>query len=193
MSSLISIVLPTRFGNLKLGVSEEGHPTPKWVLIYNKSWEEVPFLRIHSSCLFSESFFSKDCDCAMQLEDSLKTISSIGGAIVYLYQEGRGHGLFSKVKAIAAQQEHGIETAEAYHRLGYELDPRQYAAVGEALATIDFPSRIRLATNNPRKIKAVEELGYEVVDRAKIKLTLTEDVANYVKSKVIGLGHYESD
>lgn len=188
-----NIVLPTKFGELSISVGESNSETPPWVLVYKKPWEEVPFLRIHSSCLFSESFHSIDCDCSLQLEKSLETVSIVGGAIVYLYQEGRGLGLFQKALAISKQQELGIETAEAYQQLGFELDPRQYSAVTDALRSIDFPRRVRLATNNPRKIAALEAAGYAVGERARMQLRLTERVSKYLRSKVRGLGHYEWD
>lgn len=188
-----TIALPTKFGDLSIKVGDTATEIPSWVLIYRKPWEEVPFLRVHSSCLFSESLRSLDCDCSLQLEKSLETISKVGGAVVYLYQEGRGLGLFQKVVAIARQQELGVETAEAYKQLGYELDPRQYYVVADALQSIDFPKTVRLATNNPRKIAALEEVGYSVAERARMHIEVTEQVSDYLQSKVRGLGHYERD
>ena len=112
---------------------------------------------------------------------------------MYLYQEGRGLGLFQKVVAIARQQELGVETAEAYKQLGYELDPRQYSVVADALQSIDFPKTVRLATNNPRKIAALEAVGYSVAERARMHIEVTEQVSDYLQSKVRGLGHYDWD
>lgn len=174
-------------------MAEGGTNVPSWVLVYKEPWEDVPFLRIHSSCLFSESFHSVDCDCSLQLQMSLETISRSGGAVVYLYQEGRGLGLFQKVLAISKQQELGVETAEAYQQLGFELDPRSYAVVAEALQSIVFPKTVRLATNNPRKISGLQAVGYRVAERARMKLKLSERVVKYLRSKVRGLGHYEWD
>jgi len=187
------ISLPTKFGELSVEVGDTATDIPPWVLIYKKPWEDIPFLRIHSSCLFSESLHSTDCDCSLQLEKSLQMISQFGGAVVYLYQEGRGLGLFQKVLAIAKQQELGIETAEAYKQLGYELDPRQYSVVAAALQCIDFPREVRLATNNPRKIATLEAVGYRVAERARMQIEVSEHVSDYLQSKVRGLGHYERD
>jgi len=188
-----TITLPTKFGDLSVEIGDASPEIPPWVLIYKKPWEAVPFLRIHSSCLFSESLRSVDCDCSLQLEKSLEMISQAGGAVVYLYQEGRGLGLFQKVLAISKQQELGVETAEAYKQLGYELDPRQYSVVAEALESIDFPKCVRLATNNPRKVAALEAVGYRVDERARMQIEVTEQVSDYLQSKVRGLGHYERD
>lgn len=193
MSSSPSILLPTRFGDLLVKVGEGGDAIQPWVIIYKHPWETVPFLRVHSSCVFSESFHGVDCDCALQLEESLKMIARVGGAIVYLYQEGRGLGLFQKAVAIAKQQELNIDTAEAYRHLGFDLDPRQYDVVADALASINFPRCVRLATNNPRKIDGLMAVGYTVVDRAHMELRLTDRVLKYLRSKVHGLGHYERD
>lgn len=191
MQSSPVVNLPTKFGPLCVKVGNGHDLVPPWVVIYKQPWENIPFLRIHSSCLFSESFHSADCDCAMQLTESLKTIADKGGAIVYLYQEGRGAGLFRKAVAMATEQELSLDTASAFMHHGFELDSRQYEAVKEALSSIDFPREIRLATNNPRKIKALEEFGYIVTERALMDLSLTERHIKYLKSKVQGLGHYD--
>lgn len=188
-----NIVLPTRFGDLNVKVGEGRTELPPWVLIYREPWESIPFLRIHSSCLFSESFSSEDCDCALQLSESLETISKVGGAVVYLYQEGRGVGLFRKAVAMATEEELGIDTAEAFKHHGFDLDSRLYLAVVDALASISFPKVVRLATNNPRKVNALEQAGYVVKERVRWKFKPTQRVARYIKSKVHGLGHYERD
>ena len=93
---------------------------------------------------------------------------------------------------MALQAEESIDTANAYMRLGYDPDPRDYSAVVEALASIDFPSNIRIATNNPRKIDALQRSGFNV-ERVAQKLKLTAKIRKYVLSKVRGLNHYGSD
>lgn len=191
MQSSPVVDLPTQFGPLRVKVGDGQDPIPPWVVIYKQPWEQIPFLRIHSSCLFSESFHSSDCDCAMQLSASLKTIAKEGGAIVYLYQEGRGVGLFRKAVAMATELALSVDTANAFKHHGFELDSRQYGAVKEALVSINFPKEVRLATNNPRKIKALEESGYTVAERTLMDLPLTERHIKYLTSKVQGLGHYE--
>lgn len=188
------IILPTSFGNFSVIVSDdENSSTSKWVVIFKRPWGDLPFLRIHSSCLFSESFASTDCDCASQLQHSLGFLSKCGGAIVYLYQEGRGMGLLAKVNAMFLQQKNDLETADAYSRLGYDLDPRDYSNVSDALSAITFPRRIRLATNNPRKVRAMTDMGYEVVERYQIPRPSSERIRKYLSSKEKGLGHYEQD
>lgn len=185
------VTLPTRVGELRVRVPD-GEPSPRWIAVYKKPWGPRPFLRVHSSCLFAEGLGSTDCDCALQLKAALDTVSKEGGAVVYLYQEGRGVGLFRKVTAMALQAEESIDTANAYMRLGYDPDPRDYSAVVEALASIDFPSNIRIATNNPRKIDALQRSGFNV-ERVAQKLKLTAKIRKYVLSKVRGLNHYGSD
>lgn len=190
-SERLTAKLSTSFGDVSVTASpNEG--VPEWVVVYKKPWPEIPFLRIHSSCLFSEAFGTNDCDCALQLHAALKVVSDEGGAVVYLYQEGRGQGLFRKIQAIAVEQEHQVDTAEAFNRLGFHLDPRDYSKVGQALQSIEFPATIRLATSNPRKVAALKLVGYNVVERFQLRLTLTERIKKYLRSKVLGLDHYES-
>lgn len=188
-----TIVLPTRFGDLSVKVAKNDTDLPPWVVIYREPWEATPFLRIHSSCLFSESFSSEDCDCALQLSESLETISKVGGAVVYLYQEGRGVGLFCKAIAMATERALGVDTAGAFKHHGFDLDSRQYQMVADALSSINFPREVRLATHNPRKVTALEQAGYIVKERPQWTFKPTPRVADYIKSKVHGLGHYERD
>lgn len=192
MTPTPSIVLDTKFGALRVeaGTTVDG---VLWTVVYKQPWGRVPFLRIHSSCLFSESFGSLDCDCALQLQASLGIVAAEGGAVVYLYQEGRGLGLVSKIRAIQAEQEHLVETAEAYARLGFALDPRDYSAAIVALEAVCFPRELRMATNNPRKTSALQQAGYIVRERVALQLPLTERIRRYLKSKVRGLGHHEQD
>ena len=191
MAPTAEVKLPTKFGDFLVRVSD-GDSLPRWIVIYKQPWGDRPFLRIHSSCLFAESLQSEDCDCALQLHAALETVSKEGGAVVYLYQEGRGEGLFRKVVAMALQIEASIDTAEAYQRLGYELDPRDYTAAAEALKSIEFPKTIRVATNNPRKIEALERIGFNP-ERVTQDIKLTIRRQKYVQSKVRGLDHYGSD
>lgn len=129
----------------------------------------------------------------MQLERALSLVNANGGAIVYLYQEGRGQGLFRKALAIHEEQSRGVDTAEAFQRLGYDLDPRDYSGVADALKCIDFPSVVNLATSNPRKIASLEAAGYRVATRVHLRVDLTPIIEQYLGSKVRGLGHYEQD
>jgi 3,4-dihydroxy 2-butanone 4-phosphate synthase / GTP cyclohydrolase II len=185
-------LLHTKFGDLDVQTSSN-KGTPEWVVVYKRPWPKIPLLRIHSSCLFSEAFATTDCDCSLQLHAALKVVAEEGGAVVYLYQEGRGQGIFRKIQALAVEQEQQVDTAEAFTRLGFHLDPREYSKAGEALKAIGFPLTVRLATNNPRKVTALSEIGYTVEARVQLKLTLTLRIRKYLRSKVLGLNHYESD
>lgn len=186
-----SAKLFTKFGDVSVKASPNDG-TPEWVVVYKKPWPEIPFLRVHSSCLFSEALGTTDCDCALQLHAAMRVVSEEGGAIVYLYQEGRGQGLFRKIQAIAVEQEYQVDTAKAFNQLGFHLDPRDYSTVGQALRSIEFPTTVRLATNNPRKVAALKSVGYNVAERIELRLTLTEKIRKYLRSKVLGLDHYES-
>jgi len=140
--------------------------------------------------MFAESLGSLDCDCGLQLDCSLKYIAKFGGAIVYLAQEGRGIGLSGKIAAIALQQGEGIDTATSYLRLGHAPDPRNYEHVVSLLKSVDFPSQLKLATNNPSKIQAVSDMGY-VVDRFKLEFEVSPAVLSYLDEKRAHLGHYD--
>lgn len=151
----------------------------------------APFLRIHSSCLFSETFGTTDCDCASQLDIAIQTLKNEGGIIIYIFQEGRGIGLEKKIQAIALQQKSGLNTLQAFEKLGYVADPRSYEIAIEALKILKIDS-VKLATNNPEKIRFLENSGIVVVDRIQIS-TSNENNREYVKSKCELFGHYESN
>lgn len=138
-------------------------------------------LRIHSSCLFSETFFATDCDCASQLEFSLRTICNSGqGLLIYLYQEGRGIGIENKIELYRLQQELGIETIAAYERLGFSKpDVRDYASAAVAIADVWSGKNIRLLTQNPNKVSVLAEYGYNV-SRQVMEYQVHEDSMLYL-------------
>lgn len=184
------ITLPTKFGEVDFFSHQEGNET--CIVAINESYDAAPFVRIHSSCVFSESFGTQDCDCAMQLDASIEYITKNGGIVIYLYQEGRGIGISNKIKAIRIQQEKGIDTASAFLELGHPPDPRNYDLAISALKSLGI-STIRLGTNNPKKISDLEESGINVVDRVKLDLETTTLVEDYLKQKTKVLGHHEND
>ena len=122
----------------------------------------VPLLRVHSSCLASEVFAARDCDCADQLRESMKLIANEGsGLIIHMRQEGRGHGLSRKIQAVGAMQREGLDTVEAFESLGLEQDTRTYGCVVEILNLLCV-REVRLITNNPSKARYLRANGVGV-------------------------------
>jgi GTP cyclohydrolase II len=185
-----STILHTQHGDFKINYHEssdgdcvslvQGHVDPLTPV----------FVRIHSSCLFSESFHTTDCDCALQLDAAMKKVSEIGkGIIVYLYQEGRGIGLKDKIRAVEYERVHKVDTAGAFLNLQYEaLDYRDYTPVANALRELNCAT-IRIATNNPRKIQFLKEAGFDVVSVERLEYQKTERVEEYLMVKKKKLGH----
>ena len=144
--------------------------------------------RIHSQCLTGESLYSLRCDCRFQLTESLKKITLNGsGVLFYLQQEGSNIGLLNKVRAYKLQDE-GLDTVEANHNLGFTDDPRDYKIVSAMAKHLEI-NCINLMTNNPHKIKALEESGLTVNKRIPIKSKSTKYNRNYLKTKAKKLGH----
>ncbi len=182
-----TIELPTMHGDFELFYfNKKGQ---EGVVIYKNIDSLAPFVRIHSSCLFSETFGAKDCDCSLQLDSAFKYVEENGGLIIYLYQEGRGVGLKEKVKSISLQQKLRIHTAEAFNHLGHSKDPRNYDAAIEVLKEMGI-SKIQLGTANPRKENALERAGIHIVKRIHLDITVNEVVKEYLASKVEHLDHY---
>jgi GTP cyclohydrolase II len=143
--------------------------------------------RIHSECLTGDTLFSLRCDCGTQLESALKHIAKEGrGLLLYLRQEGRGIGLVNKIRAYGLQ-ELGADTVEANHQLGFADDVRDYALCGPLLSHFEIQS-LRLLTNNPRKINALEELGIHV-ERVEHVVGSTRFNSHYLATKAHKLGH----
>ena len=152
-------------------------------------WPDPVPVRIHSACLTGDLFGSLRCDCGEQLRGSLRVFAaSGGGALLYLAQEGRGIGLGNKLRAYALQQE-GLDTVDADCTLGFGADERDYGAAVQMLRQLRI-RRVQLLTNNPDKVRAVEEGGIEVTDRRPLYGTLNRHNLRYVKAKVHRAGHW---
>ncbi|RQO33061.1 GTP cyclohydrolase II [Herminiimonas sp. KBW02] len=144
--------------------------------------------RIHSECLTGDGLFSLRCDCGPQLEAALKRIAEEGrGALFYLRQEGRGIGLVNKIRAYQLQDA-GADTVEANEALGFKPDQRNYKLCQPMLRHLKI-SALRLMTNNPRKIKAMEQLGVKVVERVPLVITRNPFNERYLTTKAAKLGH----
>jgi GTP cyclohydrolase II len=144
--------------------------------------------RIHSECLTGDALFSLRCDCGPQLEAALQKIAEEGrGALFYLRQEGRGIGLVNKIRAYQLQDA-GADTVEANERLGFKADQRNYKLCKPMLAHLQIAT-LRLMTNNPRKITALEQLGLKVVERVPLIVTRNPFNERYLTTKAAKLGH----
>ena len=147
-------------------------------------------VRIHSQCLTGDVFGSLRCDCRLQLELALGRIAEEGaGILLYEQQEGRGIGLMAKLKAYELQ-DHGLDTVEANVELGYAADCRAYELPGEVLKLLGV-SEVRLITNNPEKVAALETAGIAVVERISAEVESQDSFAGYVRTKQEKMGHIQ--
>ena len=147
-----------------------------------------PLVRIHSQCLTGDVFHSLRCDCRQQLEMALSMIRDLGaGILIYEQKEGRGIGLMAKLQAYELQDS-GLDTVEANEKLGFKADHRDFALPGEMLKGLGV-TRVRLLSNNPEKVEALEQAGVEVVERVPCEVPLTPHAEEYLKTKKEKLGH----
>ena len=150
---------------------------------------EPVLARTHSECLTGDGLFSLRCDCGFQLEQALQSIASEGrGVLMYLRQEGRGIGLLNKIRAYHLQDQ-GADTVEANEKLGFAADLRDYSICGPMLEHLGIKS-LRLMTNNPRKVKALELAGVEVVERIPLEVGRNPHNDSYLTTKASKLGHW---
>jgi 3,4-dihydroxy 2-butanone 4-phosphate synthase/GTP cyclohydrolase II len=150
---------------------------------------EATLVRIHSQCLTGDAFGSTKCDCGQQLQQAMKLIAGENcGVIVYQQQEGRGIGIINKIRAYALQDA-GADTIEANERLGLEVDLRRYEQCAEILRDLGL-RRLRLMSNNPEKIRALKNCGFEMVERVPLSVKIHSSLARYLKTKRARMGHF---
>ena len=179
--------ISTIFGPFEFYCFNWGSHEDDNVLCLHSPETDVPFVRLQSACFTAEIFRSTDCDCHEQLEASLKKIQKDGGYLLYLLQDGRGAGIFKKVQGLKLGDTDGLDTAEAYDYLGLKRDPREYSRAIQVLKHFGL-SKIKLLTNNPRKISAIETAGI-CVERVALEIPATEESYPYLKTKQTKMGH----
>jgi GTP cyclohydrolase II len=183
---------PTRFGHFRIfgfsGASENASEEAVVLKMGDIAGGPPPLVRIHSQCLTGDVFGSLRCDCRLQLELALSKISQEGaGILLYEQQEGRGIGLMAKLRAYELQ-DHGRDTVEANEELGYAADCREFELPAEVLKLLGV-SAVRLITNNPEKVAALETGGIAVVERVSAEVVPQETFEKYLKTKHEKMGH----
>jgi GTP cyclohydrolase II len=193
VKQVASADFPTRWGHFLIHGfttrADNGAKTEEAVaLVMGEVHSGSPLVRIHSQCLTGDVFGSLRCDCRQQLEMSLSMIAREGaGVLIYEQQEGRGIGLMAKLQAYALQDS-GLDTVEANERLGFKADQREFLMPVEILKALDI-RRVRLLSNNPDKVGALERAGIQVTERVPCEVAPTALTEDYLKTKQEKLGH----
>ena len=191
VQQVASADFPTRWGKFRIFGFQgnfDGRKEDAVALVMGDVHSSPPLVRIHSQCLTGDVFGSLRCDCRQQLEMALAMIAERGaGVLIYEQQEGRGIGLMAKLKAYELQDD-GLDTVEANERLGFKADQREFALPSEILKALGV-SQVRLLSNNPGKVAALERGGITVVDRVPCEVSVNAHSEEYLKTKKEKLGH----
>jgi GTP cyclohydrolase II len=195
VNQIASADFPTRWGKFRIygfraqSGSDGGRRVEEAVaLVMGDVLSTPPLVRVHSQCLTGDVFHSLRCDCRQQLELSLSMITEEGaGILIYEQQEGRGIGLMAKLQAYELQDA-GLDTVEANERLGFKADYRDFTLPGEMLKALGV-TQVRLLSNNPDKVHALERAGVKVVERVPCEVTPSKHAEEYLKTKREKLGH----
>jgi 3,4-dihydroxy 2-butanone 4-phosphate synthase/GTP cyclohydrolase II len=182
--------LPTEFGEFRIIGYRSLISDEEFVVLARGelTGSRSPLVRIHSQCMTGDVFGSVKCDCGRQLHAAMELIASEGcGAIVYQQQEGRGIGIINKIRAYALQDE-GADTIEANERLGLGADLRQYEQCAEVLLDLGL-RQVRVMSNNPAKIRALDQSGLKVVARVALEIPPTHAASHYLRTKKERMGH----
>jgi GTP cyclohydrolase II len=196
LTKVAEAAFPTQFGSFRIYGFEgrDGDFTEEAVALKmgELAGGPAPLVRIHSQCLTGDVFHSLRCDCRAQLEIALQGIAQEGrGLLIYEHQEGRGIGLLNKLRAYELQ-DHGADTVEANERLGFDSDLRSYELPGIILQYFGLKA-IRLLSNNPEKVEAVERAGVEVVERVPCLADVLDTSESYLRTKKEKMGHLLED
>ena len=186
--------VPTDYGNFRMIAfsEDESNWMPHMAIIAeNTDFSQPVNVRFHSECITGEVFHSKKCECGQQLDGAMKFIHENGGIIIYLRQEGRNIGIINKLKAYSLQ-ERGFDTVEANLKLGLPADDRDFSEAIEILNILGV-KEINLLTNNPAKIKIVEDSNIHLNKRIPLQITSTSESESYLKVKKDYFGHLLED
>jgi len=188
---IVTATIPTKYGGVFTAIAYENDVDPYHHIALVKGEigpEDTVLVRVHSQCLTGDVFGSRRCDCEEQLHTAMAMVEKEGkGVIVYMRQEGRGIGLVNKLRAYCLQ-DMGKDTVEANEALGFKADMRDYGIGAQILADLGL-HKIRLMTNNPRKIIGLEGYGIEVVERVSIETKPHQENIEYLKAKAKKMGH----
>ena len=191
VQQVASADFPTRWGKFRIfgfQGSFDGRKEEAVALVMGDVASSPPLVRIHSQCLTGDVFGSLRCDCRQQLEMALAMIGEIGaGVLIYEQQEGRGIGLMAKLKAYELQDA-GLDTVEANERLGFKADQREFALPAQILKALGV-SQVRLLSNNPDKVAALERGGIKVAERVPCEVSASAHSEDYLKTKKEKMGH----
>ncbi len=190
MKLLVSTSLPTRWGPTLISAfgEKETEACPYLVLQFGEIDLSHPVLvRVHSECFTGDVFGSRKCECGDQLDLSCRQLAEEGGILIYARQEGRGIGLVNKLKAYRLQDQ-GMDTAQANTELGFPVEMRTYEKVAFILDHFGIKD-IRLMTNNPEKIKALKDSGFNIVERIPVQAESCTFNVEYLKTKRDVMGH----
>ena len=185
-----SASLPTEWGDFQIAGYRSLTSDEEFVALFKGEMRrDTPTLaRIHSQCLTGDVFGSTKCDCGQQLHQTMQMIDREGrGAIVYQLQEGRGIGIINKIRAYALQDQ-GADTVEANEQLGLAVDLREYRQCAEVLFDLGL-CQVRVISNNPLKLQALEQAGLKIVERVSIQVEQPEQAGAYLRTKKEKLGH----
>ncbi len=193
VKQVASADFPTRWGQFRIhgfttGTANEGKIEEAVALVMGDDLSGSPLVRIHSQCLTGDVFGSLRCDCRQQLEMALSMIAKEGrGVLVYEQQEGRGIGLMAKLQAYALQDS-GLDTVEANEKLGFKADHREFQLPVEILKALGI-QQVRLLSNNPDKVGALERIGIRVTERVPCEVAPSKYTEEYLKTKEEKMGH----
>ena len=182
--------LPTKYGEFKAIAYRSAVDADEHLALTIGEWQpgDSVLVRIHSECMTGDVFGSLRCDCGEQVEMALTTLAAEGvGVFLYMRQEGRGIGLHNKIKAYSLQ-ESGMDTVEANHTLGFDADMRHYDIGGQILKDLGI-TRLRLLTNNPRKVVEISGFGIEIVERVPVEVSVNDENREYMLTKKLRMGH----
>jgi GTP cyclohydrolase II len=195
IQQVASANFPTRWGKFRIygfraefGSDGNRRVEEAVALVMGDIHSSPPLVRVHSQCLTGDVFHSLRCDCRQQLEMALGMIRDLGaGILIYEQQEGRGIGLMAKLQAYELQDQ-GLDTVEANEQLGFKADHRDFALPGEVLKSLGV-KQVRLLSNNPEKVEALERAGIEVVERVPCEVEVDPHAEEYLKTKKEKMGH----